>query len=110
MHSWRDDYALDHGEIDVRAFQKWVIAFYWALTTMTTIGYGDYGPKGHQGTIFVLFAEVLGLAFFALLLTQINRVMDVLGEQDGVANKIKNDITQFMRWNSMDRGLINEVV
>ena len=39
---------------------------------MTTIGYGDRYPQLEVEISFVMFAEVFGLAFFALLLTQVS--------------------------------------
>lgn len=49
-------------------------ALYLSLTTITTIGYGDRGPKTEVELMYTLFAEIFGLAFFALLLTQIDMV------------------------------------
>lgn len=50
-----------------------IAAFYWSLTTMTTIGYGDRGPGNSPEIVFTLVAEILGLSFFALLLLQVRR-------------------------------------
>ena len=45
---------------------------------MTTIGYGDRGPKDNPLEIaFVIFAELVGLTFFSILLTEIVKVYQV---------------------------------
>ena len=75
----------------------YVISLYWSLTTMTTIGYGDYGPATRLEIVFVLFAEIIGLSFFAVLLDQINNLNGVLGKQETESNEIKNEVIGFMK-------------
>jgi potassium large conductance calcium-activated channel subfamily M alpha protein 1 len=41
---------------------------YFAMTTMTTVGYGDISPKTAFGRVFVTFFMIAGLALFALAL------------------------------------------
>eukprot|EP01045_Picozoa_sp_COSAG04_P014285 COSAG04_NODE_1059_length_8523_cov_2.419853_6_plen_82_part_00 len=68
--------------------RRYIDALYWSLTTMTTIGYGDRGPKTENELMYTLAAEVLGLAYFALLLTQIDRVKTIMGRtQQAVRNE-----------------------
>ena len=56
--------------------------------------------------MFVLFAEVFGLAFFALLLTQINNVSDVMGETSKQEKDIKDGVLQFLKNQGLDKELI----
>lgn len=51
---------------------------YFSFTTMTTIGYGDRLPVTEQEIVFVIFAEVFGLAVFALLVKQVKMVQHTL--------------------------------
>ena len=69
--------------------EQYIQSCYWAVTTMTTIGYGDRGPSLTEEMVFVIFAEVIGLAFFGMLLTQINNLIDVMGEQQERLNEVK---------------------
>ena len=41
---------------------------YFAMTTMTTVGYGDFSPVTAFGRVFVTFFMIAGLALFALAL------------------------------------------
>merc|ERR1711871_653714 len=76
----------------------------------TTIGYGDRGPSTESELVFVLFAEVFGLAFFALLLTQINNVSDVMGETSKAEKDIKDGVLQFLKNQGLDKELIADTV
>jgi voltage-gated potassium channel len=41
--------------------------FYWALETMTTVGYGDVTPKTSLGRIIAGTLMLIGIGFFALV-------------------------------------------
>lgn len=52
---------LDHGEYaDI-----WV-GMWWALQTVTTVGYGDVTPKQPVGRIIATFVMLQGIAFLAI--------------------------------------------
>lgn len=60
---------LDKTDKNAFGFSSWIDPFYFSFTTMSTVGYGDYGPgtdlakmavMSHQ---FILIAEILSLFF-----------------------------------------------
>eukprot|EP01045_Picozoa_sp_COSAG04_P036682 COSAG04_NODE_9035_length_905_cov_0.930521_1_plen_175_part_10 len=77
---------------------------------MTTIGYGDIGPKTEGEIFYVCVAQVVGLAFFALLLNQINAVNDLMGMDTAEAKKQKDQVIEFLRSRNAEQDLINETV
>jgi voltage-gated potassium channel len=40
---------------------------WWAVTTVTTVGYGDFSPKTDGGRVIATFVMVIGIGFVALL-------------------------------------------
>ncbi|HEU0195951.1 MAG TPA: NAD-binding protein [Nevskiaceae bacterium] len=48
-----------------------VTALYFAIETMSTVGYGDYGPKTPEAKLFIVSVIVLGLTVFATSLTAV---------------------------------------
>ena len=52
---------LDHGEYS----DIWV-GMWWALQTVTTVGYGDVTPKEQSGRIIATFVMLQGIAFLAI--------------------------------------------
>jgi voltage-gated potassium channel len=40
---------------------------WWAVTTVTTVGYGDFSPKTDSGRVIAMFVMVVGIGFVALL-------------------------------------------
>jgi voltage-gated potassium channel Kch len=52
---------LDHSEYS----NVWV-GMWWALQTVTTVGYGDVTPKNPSGRIIATFGMLQGIAFLAI--------------------------------------------
>ena len=94
----------------MRPFRLYIDALYWSLTTMTTIGYGDRGPSTENELYYVLFAEIFGLAFFALLLTQIDRVNIILGKSKQAVKDRKDGVLQFALNRRLPDNLIKESI
>jgi len=69
-------------------------AFYWTITVLSTVGFGDITPKTFAGKILFIFIIVFGLALFGYFITQISslwseeRAMKVI---QGIYGFIKTD-------------------
>ncbi|MEW6201213.1 MAG: ion channel [bacterium] len=61
-------YATDY---DKTPIQRFVSGFYYAIITMTTIGYGDYSPKTVTGKIFAIALAMFGIVSISLLTANI---------------------------------------
>lgn len=53
---------------------KYITSFYWVVTTLTTVGYGDY--KGYTTTeyIITMIVEFIGILFFSVMMGSINEI------------------------------------
>lgn len=49
-----------------RNYSQWD-GVWWAITTMSTVGYGDFSPQTTGGRIIAMFVMALGISFFAVL-------------------------------------------
>jgi voltage-gated potassium channel len=54
------------GDVQPEAFSSIPQTMFWALITMTTVGYGDVTPVTQGGQVIAGFAALLGVAMFAL--------------------------------------------
>jgi hypothetical protein len=109
--SWRHAYSVAGVSInEMRPLSQWFQAFYWAITTMSTIGYGDRGPGNESELVFTIAAELIGLAFFALLIQTINNLKDVIGLMETQQKEVKNKLVDQMKRNDLDDDLIKKVV
>ena len=55
----------------LKPIPRYIQAFYWTITTLTTIGYGDITPDGSSQTIFVIIIELLGAGMYGLIIGNI---------------------------------------
>ena len=48
--------------------------FWWAIVTMTTVGYGDFSPKTPEGRLFAVFIMFIGISLVSLLTASISSI------------------------------------
>lgn len=105
--SWIEHYELEAMDNDM---QRYVMALYWSMTTMTTIGYGDVSPQLHEEKIFVICAEVIGMAFFAMLVHEINEVKKVARLNTASTKATKDQVMHIMHMNHIAKPIRDQVL
>ncbi|WP_370636330.1 potassium channel family protein [Cohnella sp. CFH 77786] len=57
--------------LEPSTFQTWFNALYWVLTTMATVGYGDFFAKTAIGKLFSIFLYIFGIGLLSLVIGKI---------------------------------------
>ena len=57
--------------------------FWWAIVTMTTVGYGDYSPSSPQGRLFAIIIMFIGISLVSLLTASISSIFIVQNIREG---------------------------
>jgi len=72
-------------------FEGWtpIEAFYWAVVTIATIGYGDYYPTSNQSRSFVIVYALVGTTLLVKSLTNIVKIPSLLRMRRKEMNIIK---------------------
>lgn len=76
--AWSSDGCVDSCDgPDARTSSWWqyVASLYWALTTVTTVGYGDISPSTTSSRLFAIAAMVIGGAFYGFVVGSITHVV-----------------------------------
>jgi voltage-gated potassium channel len=74
-------WALDHSEYP----NIWV-GMWWALQTVTTVGYGDVSPTKPSGRIIAAFVMLYGVAFVTIFVAAITSIFVTRATQErGIA-------------------------
>lgn len=63
-------------------FDRYVTSFYWGMTTMSTIGYGDITPVTTVERIYGTLAQLIGASIFAYVVGAICGIITQLDEQN----------------------------
>ena len=98
--TWR--YKKTSGELYV-----WVL--YWTITTMTTIGYGDFSPLTATEAIITIFVEVLGASIFGYMIGNIASVIADF-DQFGAEQKQRLDqIKSYLAYKKVPKTVAKQV-
>ncbi|MEE2876801.1 MAG: ion channel [Candidatus Neomarinimicrobiota bacterium] len=71
------------GKLEVSAIAEGNNPFWWAIVTMTTVGYGDYSPITPEGRLLAIVVMFAGISLTALLTATVSSIF--------VAKKIRED-------------------
>jgi hypothetical protein len=100
---WNLEYDSESGEgglTDIH--ERLVTCMYFALTTLATVGYGDYSPCSVSEKIVGSAIQILGVTFFSVLMNQFIDVVLSMRTASGFNNsddKLQNwfDIIKFIK-------------
>jgi len=71
--------------------QKYIAALYWAMTTITTVGYGDIVPGTDAERGYAMLAMVVGGSFYGYVIgSMVSLIHQVNLNQEGYAEKMEN--------------------
>ena len=71
-------------------------SLYWSVTTVTTVGYGDISANTTGEKIFAMFVEVVGVAFFASLITTFSAVLFAETDAEEERRRLKSQVKNFI--------------
>jgi len=106
-NNWVKGYAEDQltpelrDEVEGDDFTQYVVAVYWAFTTMTTVGYGDVLPKNTVELLFVTAMEMVGIVVFGIVIGSITHI----ASNFNLKRKLANDRMQIVNRYVRERGL-----
>jgi hypothetical protein len=84
--------------------EPWISSMYWAVTTMSTIGYGDISPATGPERICGMFLMVIGCAFFAWVTGRITQLMTTKTASETRFDEVMEDLDIFMYTRDMPPG------
>ena len=84
-------YDLEHGEIGedgeyenrVSIMTRLITAAYFSITTLSTVGYGDYSPKSNEERLFGVAIMLCGVAFFSLIMSSFIEIISTFDKNLG---------------------------
>lgn len=75
----------------------YIRSFYWALTTLTTIGYGDITPHDNIGRIFTCFIMIIGVGMYGIVIGNISRMLASADRHKEQSREKISDLLMFMK-------------
>lgn len=90
-------------DTDVASY--YIRSFYWALTTLTTIGYGDITPYDNTGRIFTCFIMIIGVGMYGIVIGNISRILASADRHKEQTREKISDLLMFMKHYKIPDGL-----
>ncbi|MNO41416.1 Voltage-gated potassium channel Kch [compost metagenome] len=93
-------------------FHNWFNAFYWVMTTMATVGYGDFFAATAAGKLFTMFLYIFGIGLLSLV---IGKIIDSIGELQrrrgaGTLSFHGKDHVVLINWNRKTQAAVDEIL
>ena len=95
--------------LELTPMAAYIKSIYWAVTTLTTTGYGDITPTNDLGRVFTVFVMLTGFSAFGVIVGNISNLI-MAKNRHKEANKEKmEDLSLFMQHYDIPRQLRSEV-
>jgi len=81
----------------------YVTSFYMIVTTFTTVGYGEYYPLSINEMVYIMFAQLLGIAIFSNIVGAITSIksqksaMEIINEKKANTESFLDQISEGMQ-------------
>lgn len=76
----------------------YIECFYWAVTTLTTVGYGDITPKSNAGRIYTMFVMFVGVGVYGFVIGNISRIFAESARYKEKTREKLSELNAFMKY------------
>ena len=83
--------------IDHREYANVWVGMWWALQTVTTVGYGDVTPREASGRVVAAFVMLEGIAFLAIVTASITSTFVARAAEKRLAEREQDQQTEEQR-------------
>eukprot|EP00808_Paulinella_micropora_P017897 g65566.t1 len=83
-------------EVAATVGQQYMLALYWSIMTLSTIGYGDITPVSQWEYIIASICMLLGASFWAYIIAMATQTLSTLNQEANEFNTRMDDLDEFM--------------
>lgn len=92
-------------ESDDHIIDLYISSLYWAVVTMTSVGFGDIAPVTTKERIVGLFAMFFSSITFGIIVGNIGNIMEKYTKKDSIRREAIVNINSFMKSNNLTKKL-----
>jgi voltage-gated potassium channel len=94
---------------DLSHSEAYIKGLYWAVTTLTTTGYGDITPTNDLGRIFTILVMLSGFSAFGIIVGNISNLIMAKNRHLEANREKMEDLASFMQYYEIPKNLRSEV-
>jgi hypothetical protein len=97
------------GYIDSTNFEIYVVAFYWTLTTVTTVGYGDVNAGTTIERVYNLFIMSFGVLMYSFAIGSLSSIVSTLDAKTAEMNQKLQILSSIKKEFNLDQEIYDKV-
>ena len=85
-------------------------SLYWAVSTLTTVGYGDITPESNLGRAFTMMVMIIGAASYGIIIGNFSKMIMLADKYKEEKKEKLNSLNQFMKYYNIPKGLQSQTI
>ena len=102
-------WLVESNLIDKPWTEKYFNAFYWAIATLTTVGYGDIVPRNNVEKLFCIVVMLIGSGIFAYNINKLSNIFGDISKNEREYLQNLKVLNQMMKRKKLNSELQNKV-
>ncbi|WP_127716144.1 cyclic nucleotide-binding domain-containing protein [Halobacteriovorax sp. HLS] len=91
-------WSIIHPVMEKDLTTHYIKSLYWAITTLTTIGYGDITPTTNIGRIYTMPIMILGVGVYGFVIANVTRLFTTADRYKERSKEKINDVANYMKY------------
>ena len=104
-----DSWVVRLGYVDSSNFELYIISFYWTLTTVTTVGYGDINAGTTIERVYNLFIMSFGVLLYSFAIGSLSSIVSTLDQKTAEMNQKLQILSSIKKEFNLDQNIYDKV-
>ena len=104
-----DSWVVRLGYMDNSNLELYIISFYWTLTTVTTVGYGDITAGTTIERIYNLFIMSFGVLLYSFAIGSLSSIVSTLDQKSEEMNQKLQILSSIKKEFNLEQGIYDKV-